>query len=130
MTAPALTRNASYEGHPDISIPSLLKTGTFMTKVSEKKQKKVMFKLDPDEGKITYDSKKVGCSTWHVDSFLTASYLAQSLYRNHSRDPFRGEYTFLPRPIQVPRRRGEEVDYYHLRHRGRIQNITHGRRNG
>lgn len=47
--------------HADLSIPDVLEKGMIMTKISEQKQKRVFFKLDADEGKIIYDSKKVGC---------------------------------------------------------------------
>lgn len=51
--------------HPistDLSVPDIVVQGTKMTKVSTQ-QKKVLFRIDPDEGKILYESRKGGCST-------------------------------------------------------------------
>ncbi|KAK7056256.1 hypothetical protein VNI00_002808 [Paramarasmius palmivorus] len=42
------------------SIPDELQKGMRMTKVTEKKVKEAMFRLDPDEGRILYESKKSG----------------------------------------------------------------------
>ncbi|KAF9444538.1 1-phosphatidylinositol-4,5-bisphosphate phosphodiesterase 1 [Macrolepiota fuliginosa MF-IS2] len=44
----------------DLSIPEPLQRGTEMMKISEKKQRKVVFRLDPDEGQILYKSRKGG----------------------------------------------------------------------
>ncbi|KAF5373484.1 hypothetical protein D9615_009422 [Tricholomella constricta] len=41
-------------------VPAMLIQGTTMTKVSEKKQRRVLFQLDPDEGCLLYKSKKAG----------------------------------------------------------------------
>jgi hypothetical protein len=43
---------------PDFTVPQPLVLGTLMTKVSPKKQKKIIVKLDPDLGQILYESKK------------------------------------------------------------------------
>lgn len=43
---------------PDFTAPPILVLGTPMTKVSPKKQKKIVVKLDPDLGQISYESKK------------------------------------------------------------------------
>lgn len=42
----------------DFTVPPLLSLGTPLTKVSAKKQKKVIVKLDPDLGQIVYEGKK------------------------------------------------------------------------
>ncbi|KAI0309355.1 PLC-like phosphodiesterase [Amylostereum chailletii] len=42
----------------DIAVPQLLQQGTPMIKVSSKKQKRVVFRLDPDQGQILWDSSK------------------------------------------------------------------------
>ncbi|EPQ50824.1 PLC-like phosphodiesterase [Gloeophyllum trabeum ATCC 11539] len=42
----------------DITVPPLLQQGTPMTKVSAKKQKRVILRLDPDQGQILYETKK------------------------------------------------------------------------
>ncbi|ESK97767.1 1-phosphatidylinositol- -bisphosphate phosphodiesterase [Moniliophthora roreri MCA 2997] len=49
-------------GAADIShsIPDEVQKGMRMTKVTEKKAKEAMFRIDPDEGRILYDSKKSG----------------------------------------------------------------------
>ncbi|KAF8652863.1 hypothetical protein AX16_004112 [Volvariella volvacea WC 439] len=44
----------------DFSVPDALLKGVLMTKVSEKKKKKVYFRVDPDEGQIVYESRKGG----------------------------------------------------------------------
>ncbi|KIY53891.1 PLC-like phosphodiesterase [Fistulina hepatica ATCC 64428] len=44
----------------DFTIPDVLKRGTMLTKISEKKRKHVLFKLDPDEGRILYESRRRG----------------------------------------------------------------------
>ncbi|KAF8625841.1 hypothetical protein AX17_006738 [Amanita inopinata Kibby_2008] len=44
----------------DLSVPEELVKGTAMTKVSEKQQKQVVVAIDPDEGKILYQSRKNG----------------------------------------------------------------------
>jgi len=46
-----------------VDVPSELLSGTMMTKVSIKRQKRFMFRLDPDVGQIMYVSKKVKIST-------------------------------------------------------------------
>jgi hypothetical protein len=47
----------------DVSVPQLLQQGTPMTKVSNKKRKKVVFRLDPDQGQIVWESKSRRIST-------------------------------------------------------------------
>lgn len=42
----------------DFTVPPLLALGTPMTKVSAKRQKKILVRLDPDLGQIVYESKK------------------------------------------------------------------------
>lgn len=44
----------------NLTVPLLLQKGTLLTKVSEKSKKKVVFRIDPDEGQILYDSRKNG----------------------------------------------------------------------
>ena len=49
------------EPHGSISqIPEIVEKGTTMMKVSDKSQKPVMFRIDPDEGHILYKSRKNG----------------------------------------------------------------------
>ncbi|KAA1474582.1 1-phosphatidylinositol-4,5-bisphosphate phosphodiesterase 1 [Dentipellis sp. KUC8613] len=42
----------------DFTVPQLLQQGTPMIKVSAKKQKRVVFRLDPDQGQIIWETKK------------------------------------------------------------------------
>ena len=48
----------------DVKVPMLLQQGTPMTKVSAKKKKTVMFRIDPDQGYILWESKKSGLSAY------------------------------------------------------------------
>lgn len=58
----AAARAAAHPISTDLSVPDIVVQGTKMTKVSTQ-QKKVLFRIDPDEGKILYESRKGGCST-------------------------------------------------------------------
>ncbi|KAG5650807.1 hypothetical protein H0H81_010974 [Sphagnurus paluster] len=60
---PATPPSPNLEGEGPVnffSVPEELLKGSMMTKVSEKKQRRVLFQLDPDEGRILYKSKKGG----------------------------------------------------------------------
>lgn len=46
----------------DVKVPMLLQEGTPLTKVSAKKKKTVIFRIDPDQGYVLWDSKKSGLS--------------------------------------------------------------------
>lgn len=52
----------------DVPIPPLLLNGVPMLKVSAKKQKRYFFRLDPDEGQIIFQSKKLRISAYPVRS--------------------------------------------------------------
>ena len=43
----------------DATVPQLLRQGVPMLKVSAKKQKRYVFKLDPDQGQIVWESKQL-----------------------------------------------------------------------
>ena len=61
--------NATTDSLPiidDLSVPTLLQHGTPMLKVSTKKVKRLVFRLDPDQGQILWESKKSGISTLRV----------------------------------------------------------------
>ncbi|KAJ8094448.1 hypothetical protein PM082_010882 [Marasmius tenuissimus] len=45
---------------PAQTVPDELQKGVRMTKVTEKKVKEAQFRIDPDEGRIVYESKKSG----------------------------------------------------------------------
>lgn len=47
-------------GGTDLAIPEVLRQGTEMLKVSAKKKKRVVFRLDPEEGQILFKSNKSG----------------------------------------------------------------------
>lgn len=47
----------------DVTVPAVLRMGTPMIKVSGGKHKKVVFRLDPDQGQIIWESKKHRIST-------------------------------------------------------------------
>ncbi|TFK31912.1 1-phosphatidylinositol-4,5-bisphosphate phosphodiesterase 1 [Crucibulum laeve] len=44
----------------DLEIPEALKKGVMMTKISDKKEKQALFRIDPDEGRIHYESRTGG----------------------------------------------------------------------
>jgi hypothetical protein len=48
----------------DVTVPAVLQMGTPMIKLSGGKQKKVVFRLDPDQGQIIWESKKHRISTF------------------------------------------------------------------
>jgi phosphatidylinositol phospholipase C, delta len=52
--------SSSNKSKMDIVVPLLLQQGTPMTKVSAKKQSKSVFRLDPDQGQIRWESKRRG----------------------------------------------------------------------
>ena len=54
---------AQESGMLDGTVPKELLDGTPMLKVSAKKQKRYVFKLDPDQGQIIWQSKKLRIST-------------------------------------------------------------------
>lgn len=62
---PTIPQSPSTLHMADIAIPDLLRQGTPMTKVSAKKQKRVTFRLDPEEGRILYDTTKLRYSVLH-----------------------------------------------------------------
>ncbi|KAJ7462363.1 PLC-like phosphodiesterase [Mycena galericulata] len=44
----------------NLTVPLLFQKGTQLIKVSEKGKKKIVFRIDPDEGQILYDSRRNG----------------------------------------------------------------------
>ncbi|KAG1738791.1 PLC-like phosphodiesterase [Suillus lakei] len=57
--APSAQRIAEKSSMADGTVPLLLREGVKMTKVSPGKQKSYIFKLDPDQGQIIWQSKKL-----------------------------------------------------------------------
>lgn len=47
----------------DLSVPESLQRGTEMLKMGEHKRRRVIFRLNPDEGHILYKSRKSGLGT-------------------------------------------------------------------
>ncbi|KAG6876451.1 hypothetical protein C0993_002988, partial [Termitomyces sp. T159_Od127] len=59
LSAPALSlpiKQMDREG--DVTVPRSLQEGTLMTKVSSKKRRRSMFRLDPDRGQIIWEGKQ------------------------------------------------------------------------
>jgi len=54
----------------DLSVPDALQRGTEMLKVSDKKEKRVVFRLNPDAGTITYKSSKRGVGSFSIDQII------------------------------------------------------------
>ena len=48
----------------DVKVPLLLQEGVPLTKISAKKKKTVLFRLDPDQGYVFWESKKSGLSEY------------------------------------------------------------------
>ena len=61
--ASAIQPIAQAASSDDFAIPDLLQQGTPMTKVSPKKMQRVAFRLDADQGQITWTTKKPHIST-------------------------------------------------------------------
>lgn len=49
----------------DVSVPLLLQQGTPMKKVSARKQKQYVFRLDPDQGQIIWEQEKLRTSAFY-----------------------------------------------------------------
>lgn len=81
---------------PDATVPLLPAeiVPTIFLKISQKSQKKVVFRIDAEEGQILYDSRKNGCGTF-------------------SPCPLRSSLT-LPVPIECIKeiRTGSAAEYY------------------
>jgi hypothetical protein len=68
----------------DITVPELLQRGTPMIKVSGRKQKKVVFRLDPDLGQIIWESRKhrISTSLFDIETIpLIYSFFLHSTHR-------------------------------------------------
>lgn len=98
----------------DVTVPAVLRIGTPMIKVSGKKQKNVVVRLDPDQGQIIWESKKHRISTSLLDMtriVLIRSFVP-STHREHqgAADVFRR--SVLPRVVPDIARVRESVAYY------------------
>jgi phosphatidylinositol phospholipase C delta len=58
----SMQRIAEKSSMADVAVPLLLREGVQMTKVSPGKQKSYKFQLDPDQGQIIWQSKKLRIS--------------------------------------------------------------------
>lgn len=57
----------------DVTVPQLLQQGVPMLKVSAKRQKRCIFRLDPDQGQIVWESKKLRISMSFLASLFEGS---------------------------------------------------------
>lgn len=62
--APPTQRITEKSSMADGTVPLLLREGVKMTKISPGKQRSYIFKLDPDQGQIIWQSKKLRISTY------------------------------------------------------------------
>lgn len=63
VASSSLQHGAEKSSMADVAVPPLLREGVQMTKVSPGKQKSYKFQLDPDQGQIIWQSKKLRIST-------------------------------------------------------------------
>ncbi|KAG6865067.1 hypothetical protein C0991_005342 [Blastosporella zonata] len=78
----------------DFTVPDALLTGQMMTKVSEKKSKRVLFRLDPDAGCILYKSSKAGVVSLEAIKEIRSAVGAR-YYREQFGLPEEAEQRFL-----------------------------------
>jgi len=57
LEPPPPQSNVQLSPETDVTVPELLQKGTPMTKVTEWKRKKYIFRIDPDEGRIIYSKE-------------------------------------------------------------------------
>ena len=81
VNSPALADNSPIKN--ERMIPESLENGLLMTKISEKKQKKVLFRVDPDDGTITYNSSKNARRIGTFQSFVPARSLTMTKYQSN-----------------------------------------------
>jgi hypothetical protein len=63
------TPRSSHSSAED-TVPKALQDGIFLTKISTKKQQKLLFRLDPDRGQLIWESKVKKYSTYRVLTLL------------------------------------------------------------
>jgi phosphatidylinositol phospholipase C, delta len=88
----------------DVSVPLLLQHGTPMTKVSSKRQKKFLFRVDPEQGQIVYESSRTKISTSMSKPLYALNYRPHrrpfsSLNRVHQRDAIWSRCQLLLQPV-------------------------------
>ena len=103
----------------DVTVPAVLQRGTPMIKVSGKKQKNVVFRLDPDRGQIIWESKKHRISTSSLldtSTIILIYSFALSTHREYqgAADGFRR--SILQRVVPDIAGVRESVAYYRIHH--------------
>jgi hypothetical protein len=69
----------------DVTVPAVLQSGTPMIKVSGRKQKNVVVRLDPDQGQIIWESKKhrISASLFKTMTTVLICSFVSSTHREH-----------------------------------------------
>jgi phosphatidylinositol phospholipase C delta len=97
---PPIQRIAEKSSMAEGTVPLLLREGVHMTKISPGKQKSYIFKLDPDQGQIIWQSKKLRISAYfdlRLSSGLLTHWTVCSPYREHQ-----GASFLIRRPLLSP----------------------------
>ena len=99
MSAEVVKPAAAAPSHPGapgsaVQIPEIVEKGTTMTKVSDKGKKRVEFRIDADEGRIIYKSKKNGPVPIEVIKELRSGKEAR-YYRLQFSDPEEAESRWI-----------------------------------
>lgn len=109
----------------EITVPMVLRYGVQMIKVSAKKQKRNVFRIDPDEGHIVWESKKLRISEC-PQSFLARKnpLIWHSTYREYQRTSSRLRRTILQRTVSTFAGVRGSVAHYSLHSRRGLQDFT------
>lgn len=112
----------------DLSVPNSLQQGTEMLKISDKSHKRVVFRLDPDGGQISYKSRKgsVGSSLQLRFDLYIQPGSSPSSHRSNQGDSHWGTHHLRYPSIQQARRIRRSLDDNHLYHRWQLQDTSHG----
>lgn len=95
---PPIQRIPEKSSMADGTVPLLLREGVHMTKISPGKQKSYIFKLDPDQGQIIWQSKKLRISAYfdmRLSSGLLTYWTVCSPYREYQGASFLIRRTLL-----------------------------------
>lgn len=110
----------------DVTVPLVLQRGTPMIKVSGKKQKNVVFRLDPDRGQIIWESKKhrISMSLFDMTTVGLIHYFVASTHREYqgAADCFR--CPILQRVVPDIAGVRESVAYYYIHPRRLLENLA------
>ena len=112
----------------DIRVPLLLQQGTPMTKVSLKRHKKFVFRLDADLGQIVWESKQLKIS-WFLPFFILFYWIANILlfyssYWKYQRNPFRRRSSLLSTAIPTFTRLSRPMAHHCIPARWQLQNFA------